>query len=159
MSEQIISILTTAVKTFGAAHCAVPHIRLETETTSADIEINEATWALTLTLTDAAPSEPSVGGPPYSRQWSVNGGDYTEALTSLSKVVLSDLQLQQIALTKQISLIADAIDILHVTVPAEVEEKGKPTPAGEPTVSYVIAPKPGGLDKVIQVSAKVRPAR
>jgi hypothetical protein len=153
MSEQIISILTTAVKTYGAAHCAVPHIRLETETTSADIEINEATWALTLTLTDAAPSEPPVGGPPYSRQWSVTGADYTEALMSLSKVVLGDLQLQQIALTKQISLIADAIDILHVTVPTEeppVEEKAKPIPGGA---------VPGGSDKVIQVSAKVRPAR
>jgi len=143
MSDDVIHLITSAVKAFGAAHCAVPHIKIESETTPSDLDINdEARWTLRVILIDRAPTEgalPTADGPRYSREWLVTGPDYPAALADMARTILLDMQAQMVDLTKKLNAMGDAVDMLLVTVPVEGA-------AEEPK-------------KIVQVAASVRPAR
>jgi hypothetical protein len=155
MSDAIIHLITSAVKAYGAAQCAVPHIKIESETTSTDLEINDdARWSLKVTLTDRvraegeAPSEEDVPAARFLREWSVTASDYSEALTALCRTILIDLHRQMTTMTNQLNAIGDAIDILGVVVPVEEAVAHEAVPQED-----VIKPK------FVQVEANLHPAR
>jgi len=118
--DMTISILTEAVKVFGGAYCAVPHIKLSVQASASDIGLGQ--WEANLSLVDKAPKDDLA---PYTREWFAEAPSYGEALQTLCRIITVDVDYLLKEAQQQVAKLSDAADILTVLT---LVEGGEETP-------------------------------
>ena len=130
--DMLISILTEAVKAFGGAYCAVPHIKLSVQASASDIGLGQ--WEANLSLVDMAPKDDLA---PYTREWFAEGTTYGSALQTLCRIITVDVSFLLKEARQQVAKLSDAADILTTLTLVEGEDAPREVCTPEETAQWL----------------------